>query len=204
MNEMKSWSVFPWGRYDADPPPSAPWWPSTHTDANRKQWEVSELVDPKWHAEHWHEGAQIHDSRRGICYRATVDQRGQLDHLEVLIDGYIDANALNRLGSVPIERITRATNLQVIAKHEAGDGGLAITLEGGLSDGDGSPYSPPSADELKELLEDHPTWWRYEVAAHYQRSVRTVDRWLRQAELTQGRRPLPNNSQTGRTRGSKR
>ena len=83
-----------------------------------------------------------------------------LDHLEVLIDGYIDANALNRLGSVPIERITRATNLQVIAKHEAGDGGLAITLEGGLSDGDGSPYSPPSADELKELLEDHPTWWR--------------------------------------------
>lgn len=180
------WSVVPWGRYDADPPEVPPF---TVESPDGMSWVVSEPMDPAWHAAHWRYGAEIHDGRRGITYRATVDARGELDHLEVVLSGgVVDDGALSRLSSVPVERIRTAANEQAIRdrRRDGADGpesedsgGLSFVLPGGLADGDGSRYSPPSREAILALLHEHPRWWRTELAAHYGRPVRTVDRWLR-------------------------
>ncbi|MEJ7796649.1 MAG: hypothetical protein WKF50_13925 [Nocardioides sp.] len=193
------WSVWPWGRYDADPPEVPPFTVGT---ADGTSWVVSEPMDPKWHAAHWHHGAEIHDGRREINYRATVDARGELDYLEVVLSGRIVVDGdLARLSSVPVDRIRTATNAQAIhdrrrdaavGQESERYGDFSFVLPGGLADGDGSPYSPPSREAILAVLSEHPRWWRKELSAHYRRPVRTVDRWLRKYEIKRPRK----NSQT--------
>lgn len=176
-----SWSVVPWGRYDADPPDFPP---RTLTTPDGHRWEVREPMDPAWHANHWCEGVQIHDHDRGVTYRATVDDRGRLDHLEVICSegAAIDENVTRR---VPVDRIRRVARVHVNAQRNAGPDEIVFTLPGGVRFNPGrltpdhrgdKPPLEELADRMIRLGEG-----RQELAAHYGRKVRTVDGWVRQA-----------------------
>jgi len=188
-----AWSTAPWGRYDTEPPALPT---RTITTPDGQTWEVSEPVDPAWHREHWHEGAEVHDHDRGVTYRATVDPRtGRLDHLEVVIDGGgIDDNALRR---VPVERVARAVRVQVNAdaraRAEDGPETFTVGLPGSLRREGDKPALEELADRMTRLGEG-----RQELAAHYGRNLRTVDNWIREARQSipeqmpaarRGRRP---------------
>ncbi len=173
------WSVVPWERWDAEPPDGT----AGTVQLDGRTWELREPLAPAWKEQHVRRGACVHDSRRAITYRATVDAAGEIDHLEVVLAGPFRPDALVKLTSVPIMAIQREVNLLLIAQAEAGPGVLVFTAEGGTegAEGDGSPYSPPTSQQLLDLLTEHPGWGRSEIAAHYGRNVRTVDRWLREA-----------------------
>lgn len=161
-------------------------------------WKVTERVDPAWHAAHVRRGAEIHDQRRGVTFRATIDPRtGDLDHLEVVAASGqpVDDRALARLSSVPLSSIRREVRAHVIAEDRAraehGEGQyLMFTPTGGLLIGDGSRYSPPPSEELAALMAER-GWGRQELAAHYGRPVRTVDRWVRAARAELGDEAVP-------------
>ncbi|MFT4226314.1 hypothetical protein [Micropruina sp.] len=132
---------------------------------------------------------EIYDHDRRVTYRATVDPRTrELDHLEVIAGDHIDDNMLRR---VPVDRIRR------VARAEATQhlhGSLTFTLPGGLSDPT-QPGQVPTDEEVAELLRQG--FERADLARLYQRNVRTVDRWIRNARLafpdvpqaTRGRKP---------------
>ena len=139
-------------------------------------------------------GAEIHDHYRNTTYRATIDQRGKLDHLETVSRGVgIDENALRR---VPVERIRRAVFEQVQAQHGAEAGTLMFTPPGGVrfTDGEG----PPDAEELARLMKDR-GMHRQELARHYGTAVKNVDRWVRNARRQQPDLPWPTQGQGRRT-----
>lgn len=128
-------------------------------------------------------GAEIHDHDRDVSYRATVDPRtSDLNHLEVVIRGFVSDNALAR---VPVARIRRVVLAQVAADQRAraedgSEGSFTVTLPGGYSRGDGSRFAPPSTDEVAELMRQGLD--RNAIAARYGgRPVRTVDRWMTRA-----------------------
>jgi len=197
----RHWSVASWSRYDVEPP-TLPARAVTMPDGT--SWTITEPVDPAWHATHVRRGAQIHDARRGMTFRATIDPAtGDLDHLEVVVSGQpVDDRALARLGSVPLHRIRREVRAQVIAEDRAraeyGEGQyLVFTPVGGVPGvpgvpeaSDGSRYAPPSSEELAALMAEH-GWGRRELAAHYDRPVRTIDRWVRAARAELGDEAVP-------------
>ena len=113
-------------------------------------------------------GAQIHDHDRDVTYRATVNERGELDFLAVEVRGHIDDNALRR---VPVARIRREVLSQVKADAEAG--GVTFVLPGGLSE-------RPSLEEVARLIrEGRDRAWFH--AAYPNVPKRTVDGWMRRA-----------------------
>lgn len=139
-------------------------------------------------------GAEIHDHYRNTTYRATIDQRGKLDHLETVSRGSeIDENALRR---VPVERIRRAVFEQVQAQHGTDAGTLVFTPPGGVrfTEGEG----PPEPEELARLMKDH-GMRRQELARHYDTAVKNVDRWIRNARRQRPDLPWPAQRQGRRT-----
>lgn len=166
------WSVWPWWRYDAELPDTE----GTVTGTDGVRYVISEAIDPAWAALHRREGASIHDHDRGVTYNATVDDRGQLDYLEVIIDNgrMIDDNAMRR---VPIATIRRVVldHLASAARARAveGDDVITLTLPGGLS-------SRPSLEDVAKLMRegyDRPALHAMFPSAR----PRTVDGWMRRA-----------------------
>lgn len=127
-------------------------------------------------------GAQIHDHDRNVTYRASVDPASSdLDHLEVIVRGWIDDNVLKR---VPVARVRREVLAQVAedrrARASAGhDDAMTFALPGGLTAGDGARYSPPPLDEVARLMREGLD--RHALAERYGRPLRTVDGWIRRA-----------------------
>ena len=127
-------------------------------------------------------GAWIHEQDRNVTYRATVDPAtSDLDHLEVIVRGWIDDNVLKR---VPIARIRREVLAQVAEDRraravEVRDDVMTFVLPGGLTSGDGSRYSPPPLDEVARLMREGLD--RHALAERYGRPLRTVDGWIRRA-----------------------
>lgn len=143
-------------------------------------------------------GAQIHDHDRDVTYRATVDPAtSDLDHLEVIVRGWIDDNVMKR---VPVARVRREVLAQVAADRSAraagGDDVMTLVLPGGLTGGDGSRYSPPPLEEVARLMGAGLD--RHALAERYGRPLRTVDGWIRRA-----RQQYPEQG-PARTRGRRR
>lgn len=155
MNDLRlRWSVWPWTRHHDD-----------------------ERVPPV-------PGAAIHDSLREVTYRGTVNAQGELDHLEIELSGRIDDARINRLKSIPRERIAATVAAYV---NEQRPGELQIVFEGGLLAGDGDLKTGPALyGEVARLMATH-GWGRQELTAHFfpdedpKRAVRTVDRWISKA-----------------------
>lgn len=192
-SSSSTWSVFSWFRYDEEPPPLL----QGLVSYRDKELELHEKLDPAWIEKHRRRGAQIHDSKRGVTYRATLDlQTYEMDYLEVVVDGPFTRpngegyKSFERLRSIPLSRIHSAVRKQVIEELRAEKGAegpvLIFTPEGGLvEDGDGSMRKPPSSEEIAMLMrpikEGGRALDRNGVAAHYGRAVRTVDGWISRA-----------------------
>ena len=154
MDDVRqSWSVWPWTRYD-----DVEGRPGVH-------------------------GASIHDSRKQLTYRATVDYDGVLNHLEIELDGYIDEARLARLRSVPRERI-EATVVAFI--RDLTPDTIQFVPEGGLMTGERSGFDGrPSYEEVARLMKGGRN--RGDLATYYfpdrdpKKAVRTVDRWIARA-----------------------
>lgn len=138
-------------------------------------------------------GALIHDHDRDVTYRATVDpEKGRLDHLEVIVHGWIDDNAMRR---VPVDRIRREVLAQVAAdKATAGDDAFTLVLPGGLSE-------RPALEEVARLIREG--WDRARFHAAYPEvPKRTVDGWMRRARAkypqTPGGKPSPGRERKNR------
>jgi hypothetical protein len=176
-----SWSVLSWFRYDADPP-AVP--TRTMTTPDGQTWEFQESMSQEWARVHMRRGAEIHDHDRNVTYRATVDpETGDLDHLEVIVKGWIDDNTMRR---VPVNRIRREVLKHVAADAEAraqeGEEVITMTLPGGLADPADRGIVPP-LEEIADLMSRYGLG-RQELAARYGRPVRTVDGWIRRARQT--------------------
>lgn len=169
---QEAWSVVSWFRY-AEPVPELG---RGTIELNGETLAVSEPLDAAWAAEHRRDGAEIHDHDRGVTYRATTDQRGRLDYLEVVIDNgrLIDENAMRR---VPVATIRRAVlqHLAAVARARADEGGDVIVI--GMP---GSLRERPTLEEIAELMADGHD--RQALHARF-RDVpkRTVDGWMRRA-----------------------
>lgn len=142
--------------------------------------ELRERLDPEWAAKHRRHGAAIHDHDRGVSYYATVDpDRLELDYLSVEAHGHIDENVMRR---VPVQRIRREVVRHYLAQQKAEaekPGSFLFTPPGGLTD-TRSKGQAPSLEEVADLVNSR-NFDRHALAAHFARSVRTVDRWLTQA-----------------------
>ncbi|MDO7881777.1 hypothetical protein [Antiquaquibacter soli] len=123
-------------------------------------------------------GAAIHDSRRQVTYRATVNEQGHLDHLEIEMDGYIDDARLARLRSIPRERIESVVAAWV---RDYDPDALQFIPEGGLltDDGDGAGKTP-TLERVAELMTRR-GWGRAELAIYFDAKERTVDGWIARA-----------------------
>lgn len=189
------WAVVPWQHQD-DEPPSLP--STTIRMPDGSSWLVSEAPDPAWLSGHTRRGAEIADAFRGVTYRATIDREtGELDHLEVILSDRSRINE-NLLRRVPVERIRRVVLQHLIEDEQANPAGrdgeqvLVFTLPGGLTDPSQTGQVPP-AEEIAELM--NRGLGRQEIAKHYRRPVRTIDRWIRDA-----RRSLPDRVPPARPR----
>lgn len=187
MTPLESrWSVVPWTRYTAEPPNSAP---IGTAEIEGVTVDVFDQMDPEWHREHVRHGAQIHDHDRDVTYKATINQRGELDHLEVIVHGYIDDNTMRR---VPVARIRRVVLEQVgeFARVRAnhGEGVLSLVLPGGLTE-------RPDLEEVARLMREG--WDRkrfHEAWPEPDWPHRTVDGWMRRA-----RQKYPTDPPSGQT-----
>jgi hypothetical protein len=178
-----SWSVAPWRHHDTDPPtvPTRLARELTERIADRPDdarvmipaGVLRDLLAAASTPEGGTPGAQIHDHDRDVTYRATVDpERGRLDHLEVIVHGWFDDNAMRR---VPVDRIRREVLAQVAADKAAASHGDAFTLvlPGGLSE-------RPDLAEVARLIGQG--WDRARFHAAYPDTPkRTVDGWMRRA-----------------------
>lgn len=137
---------------------------------------LEEAVPADWLRKHTRPGAQITDHGRGITYRATVDERGELDHLEVVVTGYVPDQPFR---SIPRESIRRATVEQVREQARAGRASLVFTPTGGLVDpSQPGQVAPP---ELVAHLMHEQGMTRQDLARLWGRSLRTIDRWIQAA-----------------------
>lgn len=172
------WSVVPWWRYDADLPPGAE--PQRVRQPDGTTLFVSELPDPEWEQRHRIPGAEINDHDRGVTYRATLDDRGQIDHLEIVVRGHVHPGTERHL---PVDRIQRAVSehLQATARAQVtdGPGTIVIVPPGGLVDPTRRGEVPP-AEEIADLMGKN-ALGRKAIADRYGRNVRTVDRWITNA-----------------------
>lgn len=169
------WSVVTWWRYDVEPPETERKLvgPDGHVVF------VRELLDPAWDAEHRREGAEIHDHLRHVTYRATVDARGALDHLEVVVEGgAIDENAMRRVPTATIRRVVLDQVAEAArARAELGDDAIVIGLPGSLRD-------KPTLAEVADLMDQG--YDRAAFHAMYPHSnKRTVDGWMTRARRQQ-------------------
>ncbi|GAA4817155.1 hypothetical protein GCM10025786_24300 [Nocardioides caeni] len=142
---------------------------------------VRDLLAAATAGAHGSPGAQIHDHDRDVTYRASVDPAtSDLDHLEVVVRGWIDDNVLKR---VPVARIRREVLAQVAedrrARAAGGPDALTFVRPGGLVGGDGGRYSPPPLDEVARLMREGLD--RHALAERFGRPLRTVDGWIRRA-----------------------
>ena len=149
MNDMRlRWSVWPWTRHSDDE------------------------GDPGVR------GAAITDSQREVTYRATVDARGHLNHLEIEMSGYIDDARVNRLRSIPRERIEAAVAAFV---REWEPDTIQFVPEGGLLfEDDDESGTRPSLERVAELMTRR-GWGRAELAHYFDTEIRTVDGWIARA-----------------------
>ncbi|MDP3969107.1 MAG: hypothetical protein Q8Q02_12590 [Nocardioides sp.] len=189
---QSSWSRGPWWRYTTEPPTfstrvardlskrieGCPDDASVTITAALLRDLLAHVLPP----EDGRPGAEIHDHDRHVTYRATVDPAtSDLDHLEVIVHGWIDDNAMKR---VPVARIRREVLAQVAAdaqaRAEEGHGEVfTLVLPGGLTEGDGTRYAPPPLEEVAQLMRKGLD--RHALAERYGRPVRTVDGWIRRA-----------------------
>lgn len=176
-----SWLVTSWSRLDADPPASALVSKGSITIDGQTHTLVPEL-DAAWKTAHTRYGAQITDLDRHVVYRATVDERGELDHLEVVCQGHIDDNAMRR---VPVARIRRAAQSEALEQtrllREEGERQLLVTLPGGVEDAATKKRGtvPPLEEIAQQITEKG--LGRQQLAIIYERPIRTVDRWITKA-----------------------
>ncbi|MBP1325307.1 hypothetical protein JOF28_000539 [Leucobacter exalbidus] len=187
------WQVVSWSRFDKEPPALS----RGTIKLGDETLEVHEPLDPAWEMKHLRRGAEIHDERRGLTYRATLNPETlELDHLEIVPRGpFTKPNGeygdFERLRSIPLERIHSVVRAHVISERGAGSQVTVFTLPGGLADdGDGSMRKPPPSEQIAKLMrpvtEGGLGLDRRGVAAHYGRNQRTVDRWI-----TRARQELP-------------
>lgn len=166
---QSQWSVVPWTRYDTEPPDRAL---IATAEVDGRAVEMFEPMDPEWHRQHARHGAQIHDHDRDVTYRATVDERGDLDHLTVEVHGFIDDNALRR---VPVARIRSAVLEQVAQAAREDEGVLSFLLPGGLTE-------RPDLGEVARLLhEGKDRAWFHAQWPEPEWNKRTVDGWIYRA-----------------------
>ncbi len=173
-----AWSAAPWRHHDSEPPtfPGRLARELAERIADRPEdarvvvpaGVLRDLLAAATSPEGGTPGAQIHDHDRDVTYRATVNERGELDFLAVEVRGHIDDNALRR---VPVARIRREVLSQV--KADAETGGVTFVLPGGLSE-------RPSLEEVARLIREgrDRTWFH---AAYPETPKRTVDGWMRRA-----------------------
>ena len=142
-------------------------------------------------------GAEIHDDDRSVTYRATVDPKtSDLNHLEVIVRGWIDDNSMRR---VPVARIRREVLRQVAADAreriiEGHPDVFTVVLPGGQ-------IERPSLEEVAQLIRKgrDRAWFHATFPTVPQR---TVDGWMRRARK---KFPMtPGKPSAGSTRGNKR
>lgn len=177
FRDWGNWILTPWSRYEGD------------TAALKGTVEINgetlELWEPR-NEEQRREGAAIWDRSRNLTYRATLDPRtNELDYLEACFDG--SGNVASRTGQrmvFPVARIESAVQAFVAEHRENAKTGeiLAMIDSRNLDnkDADGSMRKPPPSSTIADLMLLGQLN-RHEIAARYNRPVRTVDRWMTNA-----------------------
>ncbi|KAA9149503.1 hypothetical protein F6B41_25465 [Microbacterium lushaniae] len=118
------------------------------------------------------------DPAANVLYSATMDGHDRLTHVTVTVSG----DDIEAARFIDIQRAARELRA-FIAQH-------------------GVPWrtssAVPSAEEIADLVERR-GWGRNELAAHYRRPVRTVDRWMRDARAAfPDRMPAPTRGPSAR------